>query len=167
MRTFQIIILLILFLTITFQTTSLYSTVYPVKLQQNVITKNNSLKEASRIVGISVPNDKILNAVYVASKQTGISEALLLTLMHTESTMNPRAVSSKNYKGLMQIPHSVYYEDANCLIGARILLEKLKITNGDYRKAIVLYKGWSVNNPEGLRQADKVISLSRKLKEAM
>jgi hypothetical protein len=65
----------------------------------------------------------------------------------------------------MQVPYSVYYEDANVLIGARIFMEKLKITKGDYRKALVLYKGWSLGDPKGLAQADKVINLTLRMKK--
>lgn len=65
----------------------------------------------------------------------------------------------------MQIPQNVFYEDANTLIGANIFKEKLKITNGDYKKAVILYKGWELSHPEGRRQADKVIKLTMKMKE--
>jgi hypothetical protein len=69
----------------------------------------------------------------------------------------------------MQIPQSKNPihrdEDVNTLIGAKIFMEKLKITDGDHRKAIIIYKGWKLNDPEGKRQADKVIALARKLKE--
>lgn len=47
------------------------------------------------------------------------------------------------------------------------MLEKLQITDGDYHKAIILYKGWPTNHSEGKRQATKVIDLAIKLnKEA-
>ena len=107
----------------------------------------------------------MLDAVGVASKQTGLSETFISALMFTESNFNPKAVSSKNYQGLMQIPHKVHYEDANCIIGSKIFLEKLKITKGDYKKAIILYKGWSISDPEGHRQAQKVMDLAVRLKE--
>jgi soluble lytic murein transglycosylase-like protein len=114
--------------------------------------------------GMGDPGEKVLKAVTLASKQTNLSEALILSLMYSESSFKPNAVSSKQYKGLMQIPQSVYYEDANCLIGARILTEKLKITDGDYRKAIIIYKGWPIDHPEGKRQADKVIIMAMKVR---
>lgn len=85
--------------------------------------------------------------------------------MHSESSFNVQAVSSKSYQGLMQIPWKIPYPDVNVLIGAKIFNDKLKQANGDYRKALVLYKGWAINHPEGNRQADKVIRLARKLKE--
>ena len=44
-------------------------------------------------------------------------------------------------------------------------MEKLKITKGDYRKALVLYKGWSLGDPKGLAQADKVINLTLRMKK--
>jgi soluble lytic murein transglycosylase-like protein len=145
------------------QTVRLSAIVHPINPRPQ---KTDTLQKAAMKAGIGDPGEKILQAVKIASIQTGISEPLLLSLMYTESSFNPKAVSNKAYKGLMQIPYSVYYEDANVLIGARIMLEKLKITNGDYYKAIILYKGWSPNHPEGKRQARKVLDLATRLQEA-
>jgi len=165
MKLIQMIILTIVCLLTIFQMSSLSSSVYPIKSQSIQHSTNNVLRKSAVRVGIGDPGEKILNAISMTSKQTGISESFLLSLMHTESALNRNARSHKNYKGLMQIPQDVYYEDANTLIGARIFLEKLRITDGDYRKALVLYKGWSLTSSEGFRQADKVINLTRKLKE--
>jgi soluble lytic murein transglycosylase-like protein len=129
----------------------------------------NKLQAASIKVGLGDPGDKVLKAVSMASKQTGLSESFLLSLMYSESSFDPKAISSKHYQGLMQIPpsnnHLHQEEDVNTLIGAKILLRKLDATKGNIRSAIVLYKGWPIDHPEGKRQADKVMRLARLLKK--
>lgn len=156
------LISMILFLVVILQLVNLSTLVHPIQAQAKM---ENPLRIAALKVGIGDPGEQILQAVALSSKQTGLSQDLLLALMYSESSFQPKAVSSKQYQGLMQIPQKVHYPDANCLIGARIFLEKLKITDGDYRKAIIIYKGWTIDHPEGKRQADKVLSLARKLKE--
>jgi soluble lytic murein transglycosylase-like protein len=126
------------------------------------------LQKAALKAGLPLPSLKIIDAVEMASKQVPIlPDYFIIALMHSESGFDPKATSKKNYKGLMQIPFAIYYEDVNVLIGARIFKEKLKITDGDFRKAITIYKGWPVNHPEGKRQADKVLMLARKIKESV
>jgi soluble lytic murein transglycosylase-like protein len=85
--------------------------------------------------------------------------------MYTESSGNPKAVSKSGYKGLMQIPFSIFYSDANILIGAHIFNEKLKQTKGNVIKAIVLYKGYPINSSRGIIQAGKVLALYNRLKQ--
>jgi soluble lytic murein transglycosylase-like protein len=85
--------------------------------------------------------------------------------MYTESTGNKFAVSCKGYKGLMQIPHNVFYEDANLLIGARIFLEKMQLANNNMENAVALYKGYPINSDRGKQQAKKVLSLYYRKKE--
>lgn len=149
---------------IMFQVFSLTGKIHPVSF---ALLTANPLREASIKSGMGDPGEKILKAVTLASKQTDLSESLLLSLMYSESSFKPKAVSSKRYNGLMQIPQSVYYEDANCLIGAKILIEKLKITNGDYKKAITIYKGWPVDHPEGRKQAENVIAMAMKVRSEL
>jgi Transglycosylase SLT domain. len=156
------ILIVALLIVVMVQTINLSSLVHPV---QSLSTSINPLQEAAIREGLGDPGEKILNAVSVASKQTKLSEPLLLSLMHSESSFDTRAVSSKNYQGLMQIPQKVPWVDVNVLIGARILLEKLTATRGNVRAAIVLYKGWPLSSAEGNRQASKVIDLANKLRE--
>jgi len=111
------------------------------------------------------PGEEVVKAILLASQQTGLSQNLLMALMFTESSFQRQAVSSKKYQGLMQIPWKIHWEDANTLTGARILLEKLSIAKGNVRDALVLYKGWRLNDKKGEYEADKVLTLSRKLKE--
>ncbi|MFA5395309.1 MAG: transglycosylase SLT domain-containing protein [Methanogenium sp.] len=156
---------------IVFQNIHLSNQIYPIMCQQ---TLKNHLQQAVIKSGLGDPGKDVVNAVVVASKQTGLSEPFILALMHTESSFKKNAVSSKQYQGLMQIPQKIHYPDANCLIGSRIFLEKLEMANGDKRKAIGLYKGygsysdkrWTVSK-EGYMRADKVLKIAYQIKENM
>ena len=143
-----------------------YQIIVPITLT----TVNSTLQEVAIKTGIGDPGEKILNAIHVASKQTKLSETLLLSLIYSESSFNTKAISSKNYQGLMQIPKQYSpvsrYEDINVLIGARIFAEKLIITKGNYRNALILYKGWRIGDTDGIKEANKVIDLIEKLQRA-
>lgn len=119
----------------------------------------------TKLRSVGVNSEKVARAVDLASYQTGISPDFLIALMHSESTGNTKAVSSKGYKGLMQIPYAVYYADANMLIGAHIFNEKMKQANGDVVKALCLYKGYPLGSERGLQQARKVLAMCKRLKE--
>ena len=106
--------------------------------------------------------DELAHAVRNASVATDVPKELLIALLYTESTFNPKAVSKKGYKGLMQTPHPVPYTDASVLIGARILRDKIRLANGDIDLAVAMYKGGK-NNPQAQRQAAYTMSLFRKL----
>jgi soluble lytic murein transglycosylase-like protein len=136
-------------------------------VSQQVVCKQSihPLRQAAIKVGIGDPGKAVIDAVDLTNRQTGLSKELLLALIWTESSFNPRAVSSLNYHGLLQIPQKVYYGDANCLIGARILQEKLKLAKGDYHKAIVMYKGYPIDGLRGKYQANKVMRIARLLKK--
>ena len=104
--------------------------------------------------------DTIAVAVYQASQNTGVKSDFLIALMFTESRFKQHAVSSMNYKGLMQIPYAVWQPDANTLIGAHTFKEKWNASNGNLKNAICKYKGHSDVNSEGCRaQAGEVIQL--------
>ncbi len=158
----QLLISIVLFIVIMYQANDIALLIHPVKAQ---VQKQNSLQTAAIEVGIGDPGVKVINAVELAARQTPLGEPFLLALIHSESGFNPNAISKKNYKGLAQVPFAVFYEDANVLIGARIFMEKLEITKGNYHKAIILYKGWPIDHPEGIRQADKVLNLTKRIKE--
>lgn len=64
----------------------------------------------------------------------------------------------------MQIPHTIYQEDANVLIGAHIFNEKMKQAQGNIIKALCLYKGYPVDSDRGYIQARKVLTLYEKLR---
>jgi len=112
----------------------------------------NSLKCPERKV------KEVAQAIELASEQTKINSILLACLLQTESGFNPKAVSPKNYKGLMQTPTATFkWSDVDILHGARILEEKLRLTRGDIVLALALYKGG--NNPMAKRQANQVLAL--------
>src|SRR3990167_8007881 len=115
---------------VVMQTVNLSTIAHPVAAQ---IQRQNKLQIAAIKNGLGDPGEKILKAISLASSQTGLSQELLLSLMHSESSFKRDIISTKNYKGLLQIPQSVFYEDANTLIGARIFLEKLAISKGNYK----------------------------------
>lgn len=101
---------------------------------------------------------EVAQAIELASDQTNLNSILLACLLQTESGFNPKAVSEKNYKGLMQTPTATFkWADVDILHGARILEEKLKLTKGDIVLALALYKGG--NNPMAKRQANQVLAL--------
>lgn len=103
------------------------------------------------------------SSVEMAAGRTKLSPEFIVALMQTESDFNPRAVSSKGYKGLLQIPHAVYEPDANILIGANIFKEKMRIANGDIVKAICLYKGYPNESQRGREKARAVLKLYEQL----
>jgi len=127
--------------------------------------KANPLQVAAIKHGLGDPGEKILKAVQLASGQTGLSQPFILSLMHSESSFKPYTVSSKQYHGLMQIKPMIFYEDVNVLMGARVFLEKLELTKGNVREAIVLYKGFRDDPKRGRMLADKVLRLAKLLKE--
>ena len=108
---------------------------------------------------------EIANAIIMASRQTGVSENLIIALMATESNFNKNALSVSGYSGLMQIPRQytqyggIKYIDINVLIGARIFKEKLYITGGDVHRAIILYKGWRPTDEKGIVNANRVMRI--------
>lgn len=140
-------------------------------LQHDLITPVRIVEQKTvtvaqlRSIGVNSNIEKLAVAVELASKQSGLSPELLIALMYTESSGNPKAVSKSGYKGLMQIPFSIFYSDANILIGAHIFNEKLKQTKGNVIKAIVLYKGYPINSSRGIIQAGKVLALYNRLKQ--
>ena len=111
------------------------------------------------------PTDNLVKAIDFAASQNDISSEFIIALASTESGFDERAVSSKGYKGLMQIPQSVYYPDANIIIGTRIFREKMTEARNDLLSAIMLYKGYPKGSAKGLQQAKKVIIIYKRLLE--
>lgn len=114
---------------------------------------------------MGVQNLSLANSYDFATQQTGISQEMLIALTHTESNFKPNAISSKGYKGLMQIPQRLESKDAHVLEGATILKNKIRIADGDIRKALSLYKGYPVNDRRGQEQVEKVMKLYNYLRE--
>ncbi len=130
----------------------------PVNLQPQVSQTELKMEKMGYPKTLAAPIDLV-------SQQTKLSPDFIIALIHSESGFNEKAVSSRGYKGLMQIPYAVYYQDANILIGARIFQEKLTLTKGNVIMAIILYKGYANDIVRGRMQAEKVLQLYRKLKE--
>lgn len=123
---------------------------------------------AESLVSLGAPTKKIgqlSEAVQNASRATALPWQLLIALMYTESTFDEDAVSKKRYKGLMQIPQEIPYADANILVGARILEDKVRIANGDLHVALAMYKGGR-DIPQARRYAAHTIAVYRRLRDA-
>lgn len=122
-----------------------------------------------KLVEFGVPFNKV-DQIYAAIKQastmTHIDMDLIAALMKTESEFNDKAKGGRNkcYFGLMQIPYKIYDIRKNVLIGTFILEEKIKDADGNLKVAIARYKGWRVPK-EGEKQANRVLSLYRQLRE--
>jgi len=153
--------IIILFITVvTVLATSLQQMQMIVPIE--VLQKKNVTELKLQSMGEQSKN--LAKAIDLAAKQSGLSSEFLIALAFTESTFKKNVISCKGYKGLMQIPHAVFYPDANMLIGAHIFNEKMQIAKGNLTKAICLYKGYAYENPRGRMQAEKVLSLYRKLR---
>jgi soluble lytic murein transglycosylase-like protein len=113
-------------------------------------------------VNSSKERDKLVKAIINAKRVTGVDETLLIALMYTESRYNHRAISSKKYKGLMQTPAATFvYYDVDVLLGAKILAEKIKITNGNLLEALAMYKGG--RSKLAYRQAQEVLDMKKQI----
>jgi len=110
--------------------------------------------------------ERIAEGVRLAANHHDLSPEFLIALAFTESSFKERAISSKNYKGYLQIPHALWEPAENFLVGARIMKEKLEMARGNVRKAIILYKGWPVDSPRGIYEANKVLRLYNRLLKA-
>ena len=134
----------------------------PVDFVQNPV----EIEIQHSLVRLNAPSNKVealTDAVYTASAITRIDPLLLVALMYTESNFNLNAVSSLNYKGLMQTPYaSMKWADVDVLIGARILREKITIARNDVPLAVALYKGG--NNTAAKKYASETLRLYRRLK---
>ena len=137
------------------------SSMTPIQLK-NAVTDNSTLIKLKQV---GIRSNEMAISIDMVSKKTKIPQEFIIALMYTESTGNKNAVSCKGYKGLMQIPHNVFYEDANLLIGARIFQEKMKLSNGNMEEAICRYKGYPIGSERGKQQAQKVLSLYYRLKK--
>lgn len=137
----------------------------PVKCNKE-ISDTDSYK-ALKILGADKKHlSDLAHSVESASKLTGISSVLLVSLMYTESNFNTRAVSSKNYKGLMQTPQATFiYPAVDILHGAKILEDKLKISKNDLYRAVSLYKGG--DNPAARKYAKETLRLYASIQDKL
>jgi soluble lytic murein transglycosylase-like protein len=114
----------------------------PDKQEQQEILDSLYLVKANK----QYVNDRLIRSVQMASKATNIRKELIVALLKTESEFNPRAISPKGYKGLMQTPSATFsYPEVDVMHGACILKDKLHDSKGDLMSAMILYKGGGSN----------------------
>lgn len=138
---------------------------------EKVSQQTKIVREA--LIYLNAPTNNIpelTDAILTASTKINISPLLIVALIDTESNFNPKAVSPKGYRGLMQTPTAtMQFIDADVLHGARILEEKLKYAKGDLVKALTYYKAGQNAKPaamkQGKEQAEQVYNLYMKLKQ--
>jgi soluble lytic murein transglycosylase-like protein len=98
----------------------------------------------------AVAGDKSLESlVTAASRAYGVPKALLLAVMHAESSFNPAAISPVGAVGLMQIMpptgarygvHRQLHDPQNNIdVGARYLKDLLEMFRGDTELALAAY----------------------------
>lgn len=162
---FKIALLFVLVFVLVYQMHEYSQLVVPVR-DLTEATETSYLAES--LINLGAPKKKVgelSEAVRNASRATALPWQLLIALMYTESAFKEDAISSKNYKGLMQIPQEIPYPDANILIGARMLEDKIRIANGDLNVALAMYKG-GIDKPQARRQAAYTLTVYKRLKNA-
>ena len=159
---FRYLLLGFLFLTIINQLTDIAGIIIPIKSSER---KGAKCLVEKNLRDLGAPGSQLVElsyAVKLASESTNLNEELIVAIIKTESDFKRNAISSKNYKGLMQTPSATFiYVDVDVLHGARILKDKLKTTNGNLLQALTLYKGG--NNPVARRYAFETLNLYEKL----
>jgi len=137
-------------------------------MQNNLVSPMKGSELSSKVTAqkmqdLGFPKTLATSVVFAAQREN-LEPDFLVALIFTESNFDVKAVSSKGYRGLMQIPHKIYDPDTNILIGAKIFNEKLMMAKGDTVRAIILYKGYGDNYAKGKIQAEKVLSLYHRLR---
>jgi len=139
--------------------------IIPINMNIAVMEDTTISKNLERLGAPKERINELSSAIRLASRETNINENLILALMYTESSFNPNARSYGNggkYKGLMQTPTASFiYADVDALHGARILKDKLRITDGRLLDALALYKGG--RNKVAYRQAQETLNLYKLL----
>lgn len=153
----------VLVVSVTFLAMSYHN--FVISLPQPVTQRLVTDRACIALQRVNAPEKKIAElgvAITHASAMTGISPELLTALIKTESEFQYRAVSEKGYKGLMQTPWATMkWAEVDILYGAKILEEKLKLSNNNLKLALALYKGG--NNEVAHKYADETIKIYRRL----
>lgn len=102
---------------------------------------------------------RVVKTVYAKSLEHHIEPRLLMSIIETESSFNPYAVSSAGAYGLMQVNYSIWKDELaidhrkifdisyNLELGIRILKNYLKIAKNDVYKALHYYNnGFTLEN---------------------
>ena len=107
----------------------------------------------SKFIRNKAVRKRVLNAVLRESRKHQLPVAIVLSVMHVESTFRPYAVSRVNAQGLMQVmpfwldvfeepDHVRLFDiDHNVRIGCRILRKFLDREKGDWYRALLRYNG--------------------------
>jgi soluble lytic murein transglycosylase-like protein len=99
-------------------------------------------------VPATVPAKTIQDHVADASKTTGIDPDFIDSVIHQESGFNPKAISPKGARGLMQLMpdtadklgvHNSFDPHENVQGGAAYLRQLLELYHGDAQKALAAY----------------------------
>ena len=113
-----------------------------------VDSKSIAINDLQKIYQI---NTKVATAIYNAHVTSGYPYKFIAELVLSESGFNPKAVSPKGYKGLLQTPTMTGYVNADIAHGIAILQEKFKQYK-DPLDAIAAYKGGK-DIPQARKQA--------------
>lgn len=98
--------------------------------------------------GFTTGNPKIDSYIVKSGKRNGVDPVLLYAIMHRESAFNPRAVSYKGARGLMQLMPgtasrfgvgNIFDPEQNIEGGARYVKFLLETFKGDVRLALAGY----------------------------
>ena len=131
-------------------------------------------KEKRRNPRVSYSTNRYDKHIREASKMYGIPFSLLKAMMKAESDFNPRAVSRKGAKGLMQImPENFralqitnpFDPRENIMGGARYMKQLLNRFNGELRLAIAAYNVGpdNVSNARGIPRIKETENYVRKV----
>ena len=127
----------------------------------------NKLRKGLVKIGLPDPGKEIVQAVMTIGKNKGYSPEFLLVLAYSESSFKLNAISRAGYHGLYQIPQRIKDPLKNAKVGMDIFDEKMKLAKGDYRQALILYKGFRDNPKRGGMIADRVLAQTKRLKEVL
>jgi len=119
----------------------------------------NEIKKDLKTLGAPEKElESLSRSIKMASETTNINSKIITSLMYTESTFKKDVISSKGYKGLMQTPEATFkFSEVDTLLGAKVLQEKLNISNGNLLEALTLYKGG--NNNASRQYAKEVLQI--------
>lgn len=123
--------------------------------------------------------------VHALSKQAGLDPALVMAVVHVESSGNPKAVGPKGSQGLMQIhPNTAIHlgledpfnPDSNLQAGITYLVELKKAFDDDLHLTLAAYNagprkvkeaGWAVPGAQVQSYIDKVLDRTQYYKNNM
>lgn len=93
-----------------------------------------------------------------------IDPFLIVSLIYTESSFNPKAKSKLGYYGLMQVKPKIDCIETNILYGIKILKNKINKYK-DLETAIIKYKGYNISSDRGIKEKEKVFLFYSNIKE--